>query len=153
MPLLAELLTGPGQHLAERLAAPDPEQLDLGLAARPRQPPDPLRELTHGQHHRVVWTAERHALARQQRRLRDQARCVLHRDPVAHHPRIGDGQGDACTRLLEKDLGCRAGRAEHVHQPDGGPPPACLPRRKGGQLLHEALRPAVEALRERRLVG
>src|SRR5439155_1219869 len=82
----AELLTGPGQHLAERLAASDPEQLDLGLAARPGQPPDPLRELAHGQHHRVAWTAERHALARQQGRLRDEGRRVLHRDPVAHHP-------------------------------------------------------------------
>src|SRR5438045_9515399 len=45
VPLLAERLARSGQHFRQRLAAADSEQLDLGLAARARQPPDPPRHL------------------------------------------------------------------------------------------------------------
>src|SRR5207244_6895502 len=108
--LLAERFAGTGEHLAERLAAADAEELDLGVAAWARQPPDPLRELSDGQHDRIVGAAERHAVAGEQGGLRDQAGRVRHRDPVAHHARVRDRQRNSGAGLAEEDLGRGAGR-------------------------------------------
>src|SRR4029079_16184585 len=64
-PLTAERLARPGEHLGQRLAAADAEQLDRAGLARARRAPDPLRELADGQLGRVVRGREHLALARE----------------------------------------------------------------------------------------
>ena len=126
------------------------------ISASPSPPPS--RQIRCASSPTVSTTASDGAASRtpsrgEQRALRGEARRMRHRDPVAEHPRVGDGERHARARLAQEELGGAARRAEHVHEADGGAVRARSARGVGGELLHEALRPPVEARGERRLVG
>ena len=132
---LAELLVRADQHLAERLAGADAEQVDVGLALAAGLAPDALRQLADREHDRRRTAPRAGTPSRgQQRAVRGERRRVRHRDPVAEHPGVGDGERHARARLLQEELR-RAAGASRARSRSGRPRGA---RRRGARRRRSA---------------